>query len=53
VGFFAITHGRLHAIVTKPWIRPPGPGEPYLVVRAGTIDDTKAPPTIVRRPPPS
>ncbi|WP_329388590.1 SMI1/KNR4 family protein [Streptomyces sp. NBC_01716] len=28
---FAIQHGRLHAVMTGPWIRPPGPGEQRLV----------------------
>lgn len=27
-GNFAIRHGRPHAVVTGPWIRPPGPDEP-------------------------
>ncbi|MFC8076797.1 SMI1/KNR4 family protein [Streptomyces sp. NPDC057307] len=27
---FAIRHGRLHAVVTGPWIGPPGPDEPRL-----------------------
>lgn len=26
---FAIQHGRLHAVESREWIRPPGPGEPY------------------------
>ncbi|GGJ97246.1 cell wall assembly protein [Streptomyces camponoticapitis] len=28
---FAIQHGRLHAVRTGPWTRPPGPGEQRLV----------------------
>ncbi|MFE3830516.1 SMI1/KNR4 family protein [Streptomyces sp. NPDC059092] len=26
---FAIRHGRLHAVLTRPWLRPPGPDAPY------------------------
>ncbi|MEV6761411.1 SMI1/KNR4 family protein [Streptomyces sp. NPDC051105] len=30
---FALTRGRLHTFHTRPWNRPPGPGETYLTVR--------------------
>lgn len=30
---FALTQGRLHTLLTRPWNRPPGPGEGYLTVR--------------------
>ncbi|MEU9155620.1 SMI1/KNR4 family protein [Streptomyces sp. NPDC048417] len=30
---FALTRGRLHTFRTRPWNRPPGPGETYLTVR--------------------
>lgn len=29
---FAIQHGRLPAVMTEPWIRPPGPGEPRVAL---------------------
>ncbi|MGW5650197.1 SMI1/KNR4 family protein [Streptomyces humi] len=30
---FALTHGRLHTLRSRPWNRPPQPGETYLTVR--------------------
>lgn len=30
---FALTHSRLHTVLTRPWNRPPEPGEVYLTVR--------------------
>ncbi|WP_329136961.1 SMI1/KNR4 family protein [Streptomyces sp. NBC_01476] len=32
---FALTRGRLHTFITRSWIRPPGPGEGYVVMRVG------------------
>jgi hypothetical protein len=29
---FALNHGRLPTLPTKPWIRPPGPGEAYATI---------------------
>ncbi|WP_329166381.1 SMI1/KNR4 family protein [Streptomyces sp. NBC_01267] len=39
---FALTHGRLHTFQTCSWTRPPGPGETYMTVTLGQVDETIA-----------
>lgn len=31
----ALTKGRLHSFESMSWIRPPGPGEPYVIMGIG------------------